>query len=191
MSTNRPPLIFRITVPVTTWPSSTDFIISCQRKIFSALILLSWTMPWVSSIRPEAFSTSSTNTWMVAPSSGGFSSSSHSRLGMLPSLLYPMSNSTTSLSTRIMRPSTILFDSINVSASIVASPVSSEPASAALSSCSQSVSLSKLRMRFRLTMFGYLPQHLSQQLLKGWICQCLAAKKITQHHDRRYCRIAP
>ncbi len=79
MSTSRPPLILRITVPVTTSPSSWWVTTRSQRRMRSALRLESCT-------RPESSSTASSNTSTVSPTET-CSSWPHSCSGMAPWLL--------------------------------------------------------------------------------------------------------
>ena len=70
MSTSRPPLILRVTMPVTTSPSWTVSMTFIHFSIFSALRLLRTIMPR-SSCRPAATSSmSSTSTRIVSPISG-------------------------------------------------------------------------------------------------------------------------
>ena len=66
MLTSRPPLILRVTVPVTTSPSCTVSMTFSHFSIFSALRLLRTIMPR-SSCRPAMSSTSSSSTWISSP----------------------------------------------------------------------------------------------------------------------------
>ena len=70
MSTSSPPLILRVTMPVTTSPSWTVSITFSQASIFSALRLLSVIMPRESSTRPWTSSTSSISTLMLGAGLG-------------------------------------------------------------------------------------------------------------------------
>ncbi len=108
MSTNKPPLILRVTVPVTTCPSLTEFMTLSHSISFCALRRLKLTIPNGSSVGANSSSTSSTNTLTMSPMAGGSSCSSHSFRGIEPSLLNPTSTSTVSSSMRITRPSMIL-----------------------------------------------------------------------------------
>ena len=65
ISTSSPPLILRVTTPVTTSSSWTVSITFSQASIFSAFRLLSVIMPRESSTRPWMSSTSSIRTLMI------------------------------------------------------------------------------------------------------------------------------